>query len=215
MVDGAENKQWNVMCRDVIFSSANAASANYEASSFSVLHSLDGALLNKAMFGFDGRFKRFADNGLLVDTMYVDGTGPEAIDGRNYYLVASKGNINIKDNYSKTPSDSMVVRKAGYVMRKLAEGDTDYSAVTREKLIVQQSQNVLVTNEGYQVKEVVDAKTKAVTYEYVHVVENGGVYKILCKGDGTELRKVWVADAPVETPEEGGDSSDEGSGSNN
>ena len=215
MVDGAENKQWNVMCRDVIFSSANATTANYEASSFSVLHSLDGALLNKAMFGFDGRFKRFADNGLLVDTMYVDGTGPEAIDGRNYYLVASKGNINIKDNYSKTPSDSMVVRKAGYVMRKLAEGDTDYSDVTREKLIVQQSQNVLVTNEGYQVKEVVNAKTKAVTYEYVHVVENGGVYKILCKSDGTELRKVWVADAPVETPEEGGDSSDEGSGSNN
>ena len=91
------------MCRDVIFSSANATTANYEASSFSVLHSLDSALLNKAMFGYDERFKRVADNGLLVDTMYVDGTGPVSADNRNYYLVALRGNINIKDNYSKTP----------------------------------------------------------------------------------------------------------------
>ena len=199
---GQENKDWNIMCRDNVYTSGgtgpSATLNNYSSSSYTVLQPIDGVLLNKSMFGYDGRFKRFAKNGATVDTMYVDGTGAIAVDGKNYYLVARLGNIKIAD-----VDGVQEVHKAGYLMRVLDESDSEYDAsLTREKLIVSQSQNVLVTDEGLWVKEVKNNKGVVVSYEYATVEKDGFIYMIRYNNDGTVKEEIKVGEV---APEEGGD----------
>ena len=152
------------------------------------------------MFGYDGRFKRFAKNGLLADTMYVDGTGAIDVAGRNYYLVAKLGNIKLagKDGVQEN-------HKAGYLMKTIGEGDSEYNAsLTREKLIVSQSQNVLVTDEGFGVKEIKNNKGVVVSYEYATVEKDGYLYRVRYSNDGTsEMEEEHFGEA---TPEEDGES---------
>ena len=200
VTSGVENKDWNIMCRDNVYESAGKGPSanlnNYESSSFTVLHPIDGVLLNESMFGYDGRFKRFAKTGATVDTMYVDGTGAVAVDGRNYYLIAKLGNIKI----AKTDG-VQEIHKAGYLMKTLPETHSDYDAsLTREALIVSESQNILVTDEGYWVKEVKDNKGNVVSYEYVTKEENGSTYMIRYNNDATVKEKVKIGEV---APEEG------------
>ena len=199
---GQENKDWNIMCRDNVYTSAgtgpSAALNNYSSSSYTVLQPIDGVLLNESMFGYDGRFKRFAKNGVVVDTMYVDNTGDVELDGRNYYLVAKRGNIKIAN-----ADGVQEIHKAGYLMRLLDEGDSEYDAyLTREKLIVKDSQNVLVTDEGLGVKEIKNNKGVVTSYEYATVEKDGFVYMIRYNNDGTVKEEIEVG---VATPEEGGE----------
>lgn len=199
---GEENKDWNIMCRDNVYtanaSTASATLTNYSSSSFTVLQPIDGVLLNKSMFGYDGRFKRFAKNGATVDTMYVDNTGAVEVDGRNYYLVGKVGNIRI------TGLDGVQeVRKAGYLMKTIDTEDSEYDeSLTREKLIVSESKNVLVTDEGLWVNEV--SKTVAgkpvITYEYATKEKDGIIYMIRYNNDATVKEEIPVGEV---TPEEG------------
>ena len=157
-----------------------------------------GVLLNKSMFGYDGRFKRFAKNGATVDTMYVDGTGAVEMGGRNYYLVASRGNIRIAglDGVQE-------IHKAGYLMKVIDESDSEYDTMlTREKLIIKESVNVLVTDEGLWVKEVKNNKGVVVSYEYATVEKDGFVYMIRYNNDSSVKEEIVVGEV---TPEEGGD----------
>ena len=207
LVDGEENHDWNIMCRDNIYVSdrADAAAAlkEYEASAFAVIQPIDGALLNDAMFGYDGRFKRFAENGYTVDTMYVDGTGYD-FNGVNSYLVASMGDIEIVH-----PEDgSTEYRKAGYLLEAIPEGATGYTSVTREKLKRIDGVYPIVTSDGLWVKEVKDPTTKVVSYEY-GVKETrdseGNVIKremIKYNYDGTIKERIELQ---LTTPEEGED----------
>jgi hypothetical protein len=202
LTDGEENKDWNIMCRDNVYQSGgkgpSAVLNNYASSSFSVMQPIDGVLLNESMFGYDGRFKRFAKNGLAADTMYVDGTGALELDGRSYYLVAKLGNIAIADK-----DGVQDIHKAGYLMKTIGEGDSEYDAsLTREKLIVSQSQNILVTDEGLWVKEVKNNKGVVVSYEYNTVEKDGNVYMVRYNNDGTVKEEIFVGEA---TPEEEGD----------
>ena len=200
---GEENKDWNIMCRDNVYQSGgkglSATLNNFESSSFTVLQPIDGVLYNESMFGYDGRFKRFAKNGLVADTMYVDGTGALELDGRNYYLVAKLGNISIADK-----DGVQEIHKAGYLMKTIAEGDSEYDAsLTREKLIVSQSQNILVTDEAFWVKEVKNSKGVVVSYEYNTVEKDGYLYRVRYNNDGTfEEEAEPFGEA---TPEEEGD----------
>ncbi len=201
---GVENKDWNIMCRDNVYISggtgASAQLNNYSSSSYTVLQPIDSVLYNESMFGYDGRFKRFAKNGLPADTMYVDGTGAIDVAGRNYYLVAKLGNIKLagKDGVQEN-------RKAGYLMKTIGEGDSEYNAsLTREKLIVSQSQNVLVTDEGFGVKEIKNNKGVVVSYEYATVEKDGYLYRVRYSNDGTsEMEEEHFGEA---TPEEDGES---------
>ena len=202
VVDGEENKEWNIMCRDNVYTSGgtgpSAALNNYSSSSYTVLQPIDGVLLNESMFGYDGRFKRFAKNGATVDTMYVNGTGAVEMGGRNYYLVASRGNIRIAglDGVQE-------IHKAGYLMKVIDESDSEYDAMlTREKLIIKESVNVLVTDEGLWVKEVKNNKGVVVSYEYATVEKDGLVYMIRYNNDGSVNEEIEVGEV---TPEEGGD----------
>ena len=202
LTSGEENKDWNIMCRDNVYTSGgtgpSATLTNFSSSSYTVLQPIDGVLLNESMFGYDGRFKRFAKNGATVDTMYVNGTGAIEFDGRNYYLVAKRGNIKIAD-----VDGVQEIHKAGYLMKVIDEGDSEYDAMmTREKLIVKESQNVLVTDEGLWVKEVKNNKGVVVSYEYATVEKDGFIYMIRYNNDGTVNEEIKVGEV---TPEEGGD----------
>ena len=206
ITDGDENRDWNIMCRDNVYTSGgtgpSATLNNYSSSSYTVLQPIDGALLNESMFGYDGRFKRFAKNGRTVDVMYVDGTGAIEVDGEQHYLVATVGNIKID-----AIDGVQEIHKAGYLMKVIDESDSEYdNYLTREKLIVKESQNVLVTDEGFWVKVIetkVSGKT-VVSYEYKTIEEDGIIYKVKLNNDGSikEDGKVQVG---VVAPEEGAD----------
>ena len=192
LVNGTENKDWNIMCRDNILKIAKDA---YESSSYAVLQPIDSVLLNESMFGYDGRFKRFANNGLSVDLMDVDGTGPVEVAGKNYYLVAKMGNIRVVDINGVED-----ICEAGYLMLPLDENDEKYDAsLTREKLVVDQSQNILVTDEGYWVKA---SKDKKGLYEYVTKTKEGNIYIVRYKYNNEkgafETEEVKVGEVPEE-----------------
>lgn len=203
VVDGEENKEWNIMCRDNVYTSGgtgpSATLNNYSSSSYTVLQPIDSALLNKSMFGYDGRFKRFAKNGRTVDAMYVDGTGAVEVNGEQHYLVATVGNIKIADAIDGVQE----IHKAGYLMKVIDESDSEYdNYLTREKLIVKESQNVLVTDEGLWVKEVKNNKGVVVSYEYATVEKDGFVYIIRYNNDGSVKEEIKIGEV---APEEDGD----------
>ncbi len=203
ITDGDENRDWNIMCRDNVYTSGgtgpSATLNNYSSSSYTVLQPIDGALLNESMFGYDGRFKRFAKNGRTVDAMYVDGTGDVEVNGKKCYLVATVGNIKIADAIDGVQE----IHKAGYLMKVIDESDSEYdNYLTREKLIVKESQNVLVTDEGLWVKEIKNNKGVVTSYEYATVEKDGFVYMIRYNNDGTVKEEIEVG---VATPEEGGE----------
>jgi hypothetical protein len=135
--------------------------------------------------------------------MYVDGTGAVEVNGKNCYLVATVGNIKIADAIDGVQE----IHKAGYLMKVIDESDSEYdNYLTREKLIVKESQNVLVTDEGFWVKVIetkVSGKT-VVSYEYKTIEEDGIIYKVKLNNDGSikEDGKVQVG---VVAPEEGAD----------
>lgn len=211
IVDGQENKDWNIMCRDNVYTitgqpGPSATLNNYSSSSFTVLQPIDGVLLNKSMFGYDGRFKRFAKNGATVDTMYVDGTGAVEVDGEKHYLVATIGNIKITDI-----EGAQEVHKAGYLMEPINEGDEEYDAsLTREKLVyerkvvggVYKDFEVIVTDEGLGVEAVKDNKGNVTSYKYATVEKDGFIYMVRYNNDGTVKEEIKVGEA---APEEGGD----------
>ena len=217
---GDENKDYNIMCRDNIYFASKAAGEEkitesatldrYSSTSYSVLQPIDGALLNDAMFGYDGRFKRFADNGLTVDIMYVDGTGAINVlgdeitanadvtveadnGGLNYYLVADAGTVEV-DDVDGTKSK----HKAGYLMKVIDNPDP----VTREKLVVQENQNILITDEGYAIK------LNGTSYEYVYKDGN----KVKYNNDGTVRDEKTGTGEEVEEPEVGEEGEEPGTG---
>ena len=206
IVTGEENKDWNIMCRDNVYTSAgtgpSAALNNYSSSAYTVLQPIDGALLNESMFGYDGRFKRFAKNGAPVEVMYVDGTGSIEVDGEKHYLVASVGNIKITNL-----EGVQEIHKAGYLMRIIDESDSEYDAsLTREKLLVKESRNILVTEEGFWVKEIetkVSGKT-VMSYEYNIIEEAGRRYMVKLNNDGS-IKDGGKIDVGEATPEEEGE----------
>ena len=207
---GVENKDWNIMCRDNVYTSGGTGPSadlnNFSSSSYTVLQPIDAALLNSSMFGYDGRFKRFANNGLTVDAMYVDGTGAVEVNGENCYLVAKLGNIKIADI-----DGVQEVHTAGYLMALLDESDAEYdAALTREKLVserkivdgVWKDLNILVTDEGLGVKEVLNNKGVVVSYEYATVEKDGFIYITRYNNDGTVKEEIKIGEV---TPEEDGD----------
>ena len=211
ITEGEENKDWNIMCRDNVYESngtgPSATLKNYASSSFSVMQPINGVLLNESMFGYDTRFKRFADNGATVDTMYVDGTGyVNAADGRDYYLVATIGNIRIAD-----VDGVQEIHKLGYLMEPITASDDEYDAsLTCEKLVserkivegVWQNFDIIVTDEGLRVEAVKDEKGKVLSYKYATIEKDGIIYMVKYNNDGTVKKEIPVGEA---APEEGGD----------
>ena len=87
-------------------------------------------------------------------------------------------------------------------MKVIDETDSEYDAsLTHEKLIIKESQNVLVTDEGFWLKEIKNNKGVVVSYEYKTIEKDGFIYKVKLNNDGSVKEEIEVGEA---TPEEGG-----------
>ena len=216
--DDRENKDWNIMCRDNVYTSKttgmDAELELYSSSSFAVLQPIDGALLNKNMLGYDGRFKRFADNGATVDIMYVDGTGNTTIGGVDYYLVANVGNVRVTGIEGIEADEALQeTHRVAYLMTPIDETEAGHEwSYTREKLLEEKvSVNgkweylpILVSDEGFQIKEIEEKVSGKVVKSYVYKTteKNGIIYKVKLDCNGKIKEEIPVGKV---TPEEGGE----------
>ena len=156
ITDGEENKTWNVLCRDIEIENKNWTIVT---SSFSVAHLIDNTLKTSYLYGYDGRFKRFAINGELVDAMDVTGNTGDGlceVNGKNCYLVAR---VDDSHGYLMIPRNGAFNK----LTREDYKYDNDGDGVGDGELIC-------IDKEGFRViREVkTDSKTKkeVVTYKY-------------------------------------------------
>ena len=168
---GEEGQSWNAMARDMLFFCRTAGNmintskfAIYlETASYAVLHQIDNILENKGLFGYDGNYKRFANDGELVDSMAVTGLTGSLDNGK--YLVANCGTI-LEEN----SDGSYSYKKIGYLMKKTSSSD---KMDMEEYVYSKRNEKILIDNDGYWRKKVVSDEGKSVTYTYLYVDENG------------------------------------------
>lgn len=157
---GAEHETWNIMARDIEYETKTVQGTKtpntIKTSSFSVIHSIDNVLLHEGLFGFDGRYCRYANDGELVDKMDIK-HGDKTVTHR----VANCGKAQIAD-----ANGAMKSVRLAYLMRELSEGEEGYdSKYTREAYVLDENgQKILITNEGFLVKASTD--DDVTTYEY-------------------------------------------------
>ena len=191
--DGEEGKTWNVMSRDVKFTAKT--NGHIATSSFAVVHSIDRALLNDGLFGYDGRFQRFAATGELVDVMNVDGVGGavQLEDGSKPYLVANFGYQTMKDQ-----AGNEVRMRLAYLMQPIDAGDSEYDEYTREKFVLDAEGNrILITSEGFMAVQKSSKGTKY--YDYVtEPAEEGYEYMLKVDNYGNVVERVSRAVVAVE-----------------
>jgi hypothetical protein len=134
-----------------------------ETASYAVLHQIDNILENKGLFGYDGNYKRFANDGELVDSMAVTGLTGSLDNGK--YLVANCGTI-LEEN----SDGSYSYKKIGYLMKKTSSSD---KMDMEEYVYSKRNEKILIDNDGYWRKKVASDEGKSVTYTYLYVDENG------------------------------------------
>ena len=202
----AENKTWNIICRDIEFKGAGSNNPfAIISSSASVAHQIDKVLCFEELFGYDGMVQRFAPGGEKVDTLFVEGMDGlyEAENGRKYYLVASKVN-------TFTAVDGKKYTTAGYLMEPKPKGQE--TKLSRERYIKDKDNAmVLITEEGYRVEEDTEGNMKLVLVTEVKTNSNGEEeeYRYVQKfeNNGRTYEKVLLDIVPltsapeVETPE--------------
>ena len=190
-----ENKTWNVMCRD------RQGASSIETSSYAVLQPIDRALLNSSLFGYDGRFKRYAVTGECVDTMYVAG-GQNGALGGNCYLVAKAGRVPRSTKDQAQPQELENVEMA-YLMQSIDETHESWnSSIAREVLVCDENElPILITRDGYRITRTEDTRNKTVAYNFYTVTEAGKKYMIKVDNAGVEIsRKLYSENG--ETSEE-------------
>lgn len=177
---GAENKTWNVMARDMqyVTDGTEEEIPDYiSTSSFAVIHSIDNVLLHEGLFGFDGEYRRYANDGELVDEMNIV-HGGETVAHR----VANYGKAAIADE-----NGVMKTVRLAYLMEVLQPADPAYNKYTHEAYRLDENgEKILITEEGFLV-EIVEPEDEdePVTYKYavdeannrLKIDKNGNVTK--------------------------------------
>ena len=183
---GQENITWNVMCRDIIYEvNSSKEPTGIATSSFAVIQPLDRALLNKGMFGYDGRFRRFAQTGDPVDIITVSGgAAGNAGNGAECYLVAKSGKKDIQLN------DTLSVEaETAYLMKPITSTDSEWNeTMTREALITIDDAPVLITTDGYLLEVIEDTEMETTVIRFKTVKGTDGKdYKIMVDNNGVEI----------------------------
>ena len=168
-----EGKTWNVMTRDLLLKCTNSndprLGERIETSSFAVIHQVDRVLLNDGVLGYDGKFRRYADNGEYITLMTVDGVpagsgfAPEKY-GEGKYLVAHLADELVGDE----------LHSYAYLMQPIEEGATD--KLNMEAYVYDAGNNrILINEEGWRVYQKIhrDTKGKILKIEYLWADENG------------------------------------------
>ena len=219
---GEENKTWNVMCRDI---KADFTNKYIKTSSYSVLQPIDRALLNKNMFGYDGRFRRFAETGERVDTMYVpNGRGGNVGFGQDYYLVGKAGRIPRSTTDAPQPKELENVEIA-YLMQPITESHESWNSnISREVLVYElnedpevEKQAILITRDGIRIvkNEIKKGNKTYIGYAYYTVIdEKGDEYKIKVNNAGEEIDRILFKAKEVESPDTENNDSEVENGSN-
>lgn len=184
--DDEEGVTWNVMSRDLLLNckqgSRGINNSGYgvaiETSSFAVIHQVDKILLNSALFGYDGKFCRYANNGELVDTMKVSGVSTGYVGDK--YLVGSVRDIVVED-----AEGNDTYKRVAYLMKPIA-GSSDIFNM-EEYVLDANNSKILITNDGYRVAEIVKTNSKgvviSVTYKWA---DKDGNYTYTDEADGKE-----------------------------
>jgi hypothetical protein len=135
-----------------------------ETSSFAVLHQIDNILQNTGLYGYDGKYQRFANDGEPIDTMTVTGLAG-SVDGK--YLVGSRGEIT--DEYE---DGTYAYKCVGYLMKKT--GNTG-KFNQEEYVLNSRKEKILIDNDGYLRKEtpVYNASKRVIGYTYTFVDADG------------------------------------------
>lgn len=189
---GEEGRDWNVMCRDFIFTTdGEQVPQTIETSSFAVLQPINRALLNASLFGYDGLVRRFAATGELVDTMTVKGTdGLVSVGGKSPYLVASRGRVEMPNL-----AGNKVRMSIGYLMSPINEASEEWNEyLTREELVLQDNEPMLVNAEGMLVQFAEDEDGNVIC-EYV-VDENNNMLKV--DNSGNVIARIPATNSGVE-----------------
>lgn len=221
-----ENKTWNVMCRDIkVGTDPNNGKRFIRTSSYSVLQPIDRALLNKNMFGYDCRFRRFAETGERVDTMYVSqGQGGNVGFGQETYLVGKAGRIPRSTENAPQPKE-LENAEIAYLMQPITEGHESWIPnVSHEVLVYEptvdekaEKQAILITRDGYRVKKnkIEKGNKTYIVYAYHTVTDDkGDEYIIKVNNAGEEIERILFKANEVESPETENNGSEVENGSN-
>ena len=190
VTEGEEGKTWNVMCRDIEYTVNNSAQkkpTTIATSSFAVIHSVDRALQNDGLFGYDGRFTRFASSGEAVVAMPVNGVnGTVQLNGKNCYLVAEHADVKMiaLDGTEKTMA-------AGYLMEAIDESHESWNSVhTREVLVGGEEGKMLVNSEAMLIQASKDEDGNTI-YSYVTETDSEGKdFMLKVDNSGAVIEKI-------------------------
>lgn len=146
-----EGRTWNIMARDLAMTGTSAAGAtSLSSSAFSVVHSIDRVLRTKEFMGYDGKFVRFTNDGLKVDSMSVSGADADDCylkDNGNKYLVASYDEIIV------TAADgARELHRVAYLLQPKADTTIPYEL--EEYVLDANGEKILITDQGFRVKVV-------------------------------------------------------------
>lgn len=139
---GEEHKSWNILARDLYLKGTDpAAATQITTSSFAVIHQIDSALYNTGILGYDGRFRRFATDGELVDQIFV---GEEKVP----YLIGYRNSL-IFDT-----AEGEKYQKTGYIMKPSA----NKTKLSQEEYVTRTAEDgteakILITEDGYLINE--------------------------------------------------------------
>ena len=138
--DGKEGDTWNVLARDLLLKGASPDKATgISTSSFAVIHQIDKALYNSGVIGYDGRFRRFATDGELVEEIEV---GAE----KTKYLIGYRNSMLFET------AEGEVYQKTGYIMK--AKNESEWTPMSREDYVMRaDTAKILITEDGYLINE--------------------------------------------------------------
>lgn len=138
--DGKEGDTWNVLARDLLLKGASPDKATgISTSSFAVIHQIDKALYNSGVIGYDGRFRRFATDGELVEEIEV---GAE----KTKYLIGYRNSMLFET------AEGEVYQKTGYIMK--AKNESEWTPMSREDYVFRaDTAKILITEDGYLINE--------------------------------------------------------------
>ena len=139
--EGEEGKTWNILARDLYVNNKDAAVATQiTTSSFAVIHQIDKALYNSGVIGFDGKFRRFAPDGEVVDQMKV---------GDETYLVGYGKNIEYNTAQGKMYKKTAYIMKPSANKTKLSEEEYVYRATADSTYKIRITEDAyLINDEG-------------------------------------------------------------------
>ena len=146
---GKEGKTWNVLTRDLLLTGdPTMGNPDIATSSFAVVHSIDKVLYNKGMFGYDGKFRRFAKDGEIVDkiniavpTNYIEANDSIVYAEKEYTIGQAKA-------FMMNTADGEIYQKTGYLMKELAEAESS-KFVKEDYILLGDTAKILITDTGF------------------------------------------------------------------